>query len=95
MVKDQLFFLADCYYLIYRFAYKTKKLFFKKLKQCNKGKFRFFRDVCIDSWRYFAHFRYSCHTNVHGVTGEYTDKTMWYIIGGIALILAGAGLTRM
>ena len=32
---------------------------------------------------------------VHGVTGEYTDKTMWYIIGGIALILGGAGLTRI
>lgn len=32
---------------------------------------------------------------VHGVTGEYTNKTVWYIIGGIALILGGAGLTRI
>jgi Protein of unknown function (DUF3185) len=26
-------------------------------------------------------------------TGRYTDKTMWYIIGGAALVLVGAGLT--
>jgi hypothetical protein len=25
-------------------------------------------------------------------TGRYTDKTMWYIIGGLALALTGAGL---
>jgi hypothetical protein len=24
-------------------------------------------------------------------TGRYTDKTMWYIIGGAALVLVGAG----
>jgi len=28
-----------------------------------------------------------------GVTGRYTDKTMWYLIGGAALALAGGGLT--
>ncbi|HEV8113673.1 MAG TPA: DUF3185 family protein [Planctomycetota bacterium] len=27
-----------------------------------------------------------------GVTGRYTDKTMWYLIGGAALIIAGGGL---
>lgn len=32
---------------------------------------------------------------VHGVTSEYTNKTMWYIIGGIFLIIGGAGLTRI
>jgi hypothetical protein len=25
-------------------------------------------------------------------TGRYTDKTMWYIVGGIALALAGGGM---
>jgi hypothetical protein len=25
-------------------------------------------------------------------TGRYTDKTMWYIVGGLALALTGAGL---
>ncbi len=29
------------------------------------------------------------------VTGHYTDKTMWYIFGGIALIVGGAGITRI
>jgi hypothetical protein len=28
-----------------------------------------------------------------GLTGRYTDKTMWYIIGGVALALLGAGMT--
>jgi hypothetical protein len=28
-----------------------------------------------------------------GLTGTYTDKTMWFIIGGGALAIAGAGLT--
>ena len=27
------------------------------------------------------------------VTGRYTDKTMWYIIGGIALIVAGGSVS--
>jgi len=29
---------------------------------------------------------------VEGVTGHYTDTTMWYIIGGIALVIVGGGL---
>ena len=29
---------------------------------------------------------------VEGVSGHYTEHTMWYIIGGIALILLGGGL---
>jgi hypothetical protein len=32
---------------------------------------------------------------VNEVTGHYTDKTMWYILGGIALIIGGAGITRI
>lgn len=28
-----------------------------------------------------------------GVTGRYTDKTMWYLIGGAALAVAGGGMT--
>jgi hypothetical protein len=28
-----------------------------------------------------------------GLTGRYTDKTMWYIIGGSALALIGGGMT--
>jgi len=28
-----------------------------------------------------------------GVTGKYTDKTMWYIIGGLASAVLGAALT--
>ncbi len=28
-----------------------------------------------------------------GFTGTYTDKTMWFIIGGGALALAGAGMS--
>jgi len=28
-----------------------------------------------------------------GMTGRYTDKTMWYILGGAALSVAGVGLT--
>jgi hypothetical protein len=27
------------------------------------------------------------------VTGRYTDQTMWYLIGGIVLVLAGGLLT--
>jgi len=27
-----------------------------------------------------------------GVTGRYTDKTMWYIVGGAALSVAGGAL---
>jgi LPXTG-motif cell wall-anchored protein len=30
-------------------------------------------------------------TNI--VTGRYTDQTMWYLIGGIVLVLAGGLLT--
>jgi len=29
---------------------------------------------------------------VEGVTGRYTGMTMWYLIGGIALIVGGGGL---
>lgn len=29
---------------------------------------------------------------MEGVTGRYTEHTMWYIIGGIALIVGGAAL---
>ncbi len=32
---------------------------------------------------------------VDEVTGHYTDSTMWYIIGGIALMVAGAGVSRI
>lgn len=28
-----------------------------------------------------------------GFTGRYTDKTMWYLIGGAALAIGGAALT--
>jgi uncharacterized protein DUF3185 len=28
-----------------------------------------------------------------GLTGKYTDKTMWYIVGGLASALVGAALT--
>ena len=28
-----------------------------------------------------------------GVTGKYTDRTTWYLVGGAAAALAGAGLT--
>ncbi len=27
-----------------------------------------------------------------GVTGHYSDTTMWYIIGGILLIIIGSGI---
>ncbi|BBI17754.1 DUF3185 family protein [Neochlamydia sp. S13] len=30
---------------------------------------------------------------VEDVTGRYTDNTMWYIIGGIAMIIGGGALT--
>jgi hypothetical protein len=30
-----------------------------------------------------------------GVTGRYTDKTMWYLIGGGALAVLGAGMAIM
>lgn len=29
---------------------------------------------------------------VEGVTGRYTDNTMWHILGGIALIIGGGAL---
>lgn len=29
---------------------------------------------------------------MEGVTGRYTENTMWYIIGGIALIVGGGAL---
>lgn len=29
---------------------------------------------------------------VEAVKGTYTDETMWYIIGGVVLILVGGGL---
>jgi hypothetical protein len=29
------------------------------------------------------------------VSGHYTNTTMWYIIGGIALIAGGYGITRI
>lgn len=29
---------------------------------------------------------------VEGVSGKYTEHTMWYIIGGIAMIVAGVAL---
>lgn len=29
------------------------------------------------------------------VTGHFTDQTMWYIVGGIAMIAGGYGLTRV
>ena len=29
---------------------------------------------------------------MEGVTGRYTDNTMWYILGGIALIIGGGAL---
>ena len=32
---------------------------------------------------------------VDEMTGHYTDKTMWYIIGGAALIIGGSGITRI
>ena len=29
---------------------------------------------------------------VEGITGQYSNHTMWYVIGGIAAIVGGAGL---
>ncbi len=29
---------------------------------------------------------------MEGVTGHYTDNTMWYILGGIALVISGGAL---
>ena len=29
---------------------------------------------------------------VEGVTGHYTDQTMWYLIGGVAAVVGGVGL---
>lgn len=29
---------------------------------------------------------------VEGVSGRFTDQTMWYILGGIAMILGGGAL---
>lgn len=31
---------------------------------------------------------------VQEFTGHYTDKTMWYILGGVAAILVGAVISR-
>ncbi len=31
-------------------------------------------------------------TAKEGVSGTYTDKTMWYLVGGTAMALAGLGL---
>jgi hypothetical protein len=28
-----------------------------------------------------------------GITGKYTDQTTWYIVGGAAALVVGAGLT--
>ena len=30
---------------------------------------------------------------VEGVTGQFTNQTMWFLIGGIATIVGGAALT--
>lgn len=30
-----------------------------------------------------------------GLTGRYTDKTMWYLIGGAALAVLGGGVALM
>ena len=30
---------------------------------------------------------------VEGVTGHFTNRTMWFLIGGIAAIVGGAGLS--
>jgi uncharacterized BrkB/YihY/UPF0761 family membrane protein len=27
-----------------------------------------------------------------GLTGRYSDKTMWYLVGGIAAVIVGGGL---
>jgi len=32
---------------------------------------------------------------VEGVSGKFTNQTMWYIIGGIAMIVGGGALTMM
>jgi len=32
---------------------------------------------------------------VEGVTGRYTDNTMWYIISGIAMLIGGGALTLL
>jgi uncharacterized membrane protein YidH (DUF202 family) len=32
---------------------------------------------------------------VEGVTGHYTSTTVWYIVGGIVLIVGGFGLRRI
>jgi hypothetical protein len=29
------------------------------------------------------------------MTGHYTNQTVWYIVGGIALVAAGFGIRRM
>jgi divalent metal cation (Fe/Co/Zn/Cd) transporter len=30
---------------------------------------------------------------VEGVTGRYTSQTMWYLIGGVAAVIGGLGLS--
>lgn len=32
---------------------------------------------------------------VEGVTGHFTNQTVWYIVGGIALIAGGFGIRRI
>lgn len=32
---------------------------------------------------------------VEGFTGSYSDKTMWYILGGLGLVIAGTALGRV
>jgi NADH:ubiquinone oxidoreductase subunit D len=32
---------------------------------------------------------------VEEVTGHYTNKTVWYIVGGVALVAGGFGLRRL
>lgn len=32
---------------------------------------------------------------MNDVTGHYSDRTMWYVVGGIAMIVGGMGITRI
>lgn len=32
---------------------------------------------------------------VEGITGHYTDETMWYILSGIVLIVCGGAISRL
>ncbi len=31
----------------------------------------------------------------HGITGRYTENTMWYLIGGVSMIVGGGALSFM